>query len=58
MTYLCYKAFLYRIELVYFMENYNMDLNEIGSWASIIGLIITLFTFFMDSNVNKKSMKY
>lgn len=36
MTYLCYKAFLYRIELVYFMENYNMDLNEIGSWASII----------------------
>lgn len=31
-----------------------MNLGDIGSWASIVGLVITLFTFFMASNVNKK----
>lgn len=30
------------------------DINEIGSWASIIGLAITIVTFFLAANVNKK----
>ncbi|MBQ9928969.1 MAG: hypothetical protein IJO65_13485 [Lachnospiraceae bacterium] len=31
-----------------------MILSDIGSWASIIGLAITILTFFLAANVNKK----
>lgn len=31
-----------------------MNLETVGSWASIIGLAITIFTFFLAANVNKK----
>lgn len=31
-----------------------MDINELGSWASIIGFVITIVTFFLAANVNKK----
>lgn len=31
-----------------------MSLEYIGSWASIIGLVITIFTFFLAANVNRK----
>lgn len=31
-----------------------MDLNKIGNWSSIIGLAITVFTFFLAANVNRK----
>lgn len=31
-----------------------MNLSDIGSWASIIGLAITILTFFLAANVNKK----
>ncbi len=30
------------------------DINELGSWASIIGLAITIVTFFLAANVNRK----
>lgn len=31
-----------------------MSLETVGSWASIIGLAITICTFFLAANVNKK----
>ena len=31
-----------------------MTLGDVGSWASIIGLAITIFTDFLAANVNKK----
>ena len=34
-----------------------MNLSDVGSWASIIGLIITIITFCLASKVNKKVSK-
>ena len=31
-----------------------MNLSDVGSWSSIVGLILTFLTFFMTFNVNKK----
>lgn len=31
-----------------------MDLGDVGSLASIIGLVVTIITFFLAANVNKK----
>ena len=31
-----------------------MNLSDVGSWASIIGFVITFLTFLLTSNVNKK----
>lgn len=31
-----------------------MNLGDVGSWASIIGLAVTVLTFFLAANVNKK----